>query len=297
VADAKVAFELPDKNLIPEGIAYDPVSKRFFVGGVYGKRILAVDAAGKAQRFSSADDKLKYILGVAVDAKKRELHAVSTSALSEAGRKQLVNAVVTYDLKSGKKIREIPIANARQLNDVAVAPNGDLYVSDSVTGAISRIREGKATPFLPAGQARGSNGVAVSGDGAVVYVGHSTGIVRVDTATGAVERMPPPAAETVAGIDGLYWHQGDLLGVQNVTNPARVIRVKLSADGKTIKAVETLQSHHNPAFDEPTTGAVAEGAFYVLATTQVARLNDKGELERPETAKHGKVLRIPLGRS
>jgi hypothetical protein len=294
VADAKVAFELPDKNLIPEGIAYDPVSKRFFVGSTYGKYILSVDASGKAQRFTPVGDKHEYILGVAVDAKKRELHFVCTSALTEAGRKQLVNAVVTYDLKTGKKAREVSVPKAAQLNDVTVAPNSDLYASDSASGAIWRIRSGNVEVFLPEGQARGSNGVAVSGDGNTVYVGHSTGIVRVDAASGALERMPPPQGETVAGIDGLYWHQGDLLGVQNVTNPGRIIRVKLASDGKSIKSVETLQSHHNPAFDEPTTGAVANDAFYVLATTQVARLNDKGELERPETAKNAKVVRIPL---
>lgn len=59
-------------------------------------------------------------------------------------------------------------------------------------------------------------------------------------------------------------------------------------------AVETLQSHHQPAFDEPTTGAIAGDAFYALGTTQVARLNEKGEIEAPETLKTPKVVRMSL---
>ena len=51
--------------------------------------------------------------------------------------------------------------------------------------------------------------------------------------------------ESVAAIDGLYAWQGELIGVQNVTNPGRVIRMQLSADGDSVIAVKTLLSHHH----------------------------------------------------
>ncbi len=295
VADAPVAFEIPDPNYIPEGIAWDPVSKRFFVGSVAQRRVMQVDAAGKATPFSDPADGLQSVLGLAVDARRRLLHVVSTSALTEAGRKHLLNAVVTYDLESGRRKSAVRIAKAGQLNDVAVAPNGDLYTTDSETGAVWRVRNGAAAIVLRPGTVRDTNGIAVTEDGKAVYAAHSTGIVRIDAATGSAQPVANRLRETVAGIDGLYAYRGDLLGVQNVTNPGRVIRVKLSPDGKSVKAVETLQSHHNPNFDEPTTGAVANDVLYVLGTTQVSRLNDKGELEKPESAKAPKVVRIPLG--
>lgn len=295
VADAKLAFELADRRLVPEGIAHDSVSGDFFVGSIAQKSIVRVQSDGKGSAYSKADDGLHSILSIAVDASQRRLYAVSTNALTEAGRKQLVNEIVVYDLKSGRKLGATAVPKAEQLNDVAVAPNGDVYATDSAAGMVWRIAAGQLEEFLPRGQARGTNGLAVSGDGKTLYVAHSTGVVRIDTATKKMERMPPPKREGVAGIDGLYWHRGDLLGVQNVTNPARVIRLRLSADGRDITAVETLQSHHHPAFDEPTTGAVVDNSFYVLATTQVGRYNEKGVIVKPETMKAPKVLKIPLG--
>lgn len=294
VADAPVAFELADRNLIPEGIAWDPVSERFFLGSIAQRRIISVDATGRFSPYSGPDDGLQHILGLAVDARRRTLHAVSTSALTATGRETRVNEIVSYDLRNDRKISAVSIPGAEQLNDVTFAPNGDLYASDSSSGAVWRIRAGVATEFLPAGRTPGSNGLAVSADGAILYVAHSTGVARIDTTTVEVERMEIPSGETVAAIDGLYLYEDSLLGVQNVTNPARIIRMYLSGDGKSVTRVVTLQSHHNPAFDEPTTGAVVGNAFYVLATTQVARFSDNGELLRPEGAMTPKVIRIPL---
>ena len=64
-----------------------------------------------------------------------------------------------------------------------------------------------------------------------------------------------PKRETIAAIDGLYVDGGALIGIQNVTNPGRVIRIHLRADGKGAERIETLLSHHHPAIDEPTTGS------------------------------------------
>ncbi|MGE0582439.1 MAG: SMP-30/gluconolactonase/LRE family protein [Steroidobacteraceae bacterium] len=294
VADAPIAFEIADRTFIPEGIAWDPESKRFFLGSITQHRIVGVDMRGKVAPFSRPEDGLQHVLGLAVDAKRHLLHAVSTSALTAAGRAPRRNEVVSYDLRTGRRIAAVPVPGAEQLNDVAVAPNGDRYASDSASGAVWRIRGDAVAAFAPTGQVRGSNGLAVSADGAALYIAHTTGVARVDTATGTFERMTIPAGDTVAAIDGLYVYGDSLLGVQNVTNPARIIRMHLSADGKAITRVEVLQSHHHPAFDEPTTGAIVGHDFFVLATTQVARFNDKGELERPESAATPKVIRIAL---
>jgi ketosteroid isomerase-like protein len=296
IADAKVAFEIPDKKFIPEGIAYDPESKTFFVGSISHQSIVRASLDGKISPFSKQGDGLRHILGIAVDAKRRALYAVSSSALTEAGRKTPVNEVVKYDLKTGKKVAAFAAREAQQLNDVTVAPNGDVYASDSASGAVFRldVKAGVLNAFLPPGRAPGANGVAVKEDGKILYVAHSTGVFRVDTASGETARLAPPERETIAAIDGLYFWQGDLIGVQNVTNPGRVIRIRLVSDGAEVKAVETLQSHHQPAFDEPTTGAIVGDAFYALGTTQVARFNANGEIEAPETLKTPKVVRVPL---
>jgi hypothetical protein len=292
IATAPVAFRIADKTFAPEGIAFDPVSKQFFVGSVTHKRIVRISATGKLTPFSKDSDGLHQILGVAVDPKRRTLYAVSTNALTHG--KPLENAVVAFDIGSGKRLASWPVPQARQLNDVAVAPDGELYVSDSASGAIWRIAAGQASQFSAPGTMGGSNGLAITRDGKALYVAHSTGVARIDTGTGKLDKLIPPARQTIAGIDGLYLWNGDLIGIQNITNPGRVIRIRLDAAGTQIAGVDTLQSHHNPGFDQPTTGAIAGKSIYVLGTTQLPQFNDKGEPISAKALKRPTVVKVPL---
>ncbi len=260
------------------------------------KRIVRVSRSGAIKPFSRHSDELDAILGLAVDTSRRALYAVSTSALTPAT--PLRNVVVRYDLASGKRSKQFHVPQAQQLNDVAIAPNGDLFASDSRAGGIWRINvaSGAVSAFIPAGGLGGTNGLAVSPDGKTLYAAHSTGIVRIDTATAKFEKLLPPERQTVAAIDGLYLWKGDLIGIQNITNPGRVIRIRLQNDGTEIARVETLQSHHQRHFDEPTTGAIADGAIYVLGTTQVSQFNDKGEFNNPAALKEPAVVKVRLDR-
>jgi hypothetical protein len=109
-------------------------------------------------------------------------------------------------------------------------------------------------------------------------------------------RIELPRGETIAAIDGLYADGATLIGIQNVTNPGRVVRLHLRADGDGVERVETLLSHHHPAIDEPTTGVVVGRTFALLATTQVGRFRPDGTIESPETLEPPVVLGIELDR-
>ena len=75
----------------------------------------------------------------------------------------------------------------------------------------------------------------------MLYVASATGILRVDTATAEPTRLPQPDSAMTGGIDGLYWHEGDLIGVQNVTNPGRVIRIGLDLELADRPAAQDLR--------------------------------------------------------
>jgi hypothetical protein len=143
---------------------------------------------------------------------------------------------------------------------------------------------------------RGSNGLAPSADGKRLYVAHSTGLAVVDIDAGGATFVANPTRETVAAIDGLYQWQGQLIGVQNSTNPGRLILITLAPGGKSVERVQTLLSHHHNRLDEPTTGAITERGFFLLAATGVGHYDDRGEIERPESMPKPTVLRVPLPR-
>ena len=296
---APTAVELQDKTVIPEGIAYDAPSRSFFIGSIAQRRILRAGQDQSLTEFAGASANLDQVLGLALDSPRRILYAVSTNGFTAEGERSRRNAVVAFDADSRRLLRRYDVPAALQLNDVAVAPGGRVFASDSQSGAIYEIGvkgPGPAREVVAPNQLRGSNGLAVAADGRRIYVAHNTGLAVVDAATGAFKRVNNPTRESVAGIDGLYEYQGDLIGVQNVTTPGRVILISLSRDGESVARVRTLLSHHHSALDEPTTGAVADGYFYLLAATGVTRFNREGRIERAETLPTPTVLKVLLPR-
>ena len=294
---APVAFTIEDRTLIPEGIAYDPPSRSFFVGSILQHKVLRVAEDGAIAEFAGMSGDLDEVLGLAVDAPRRTLYVVSTTALTTAGEAKRRNAVVAYDVDTRKMVNRFEVPDAKQLNDVAVARGGRVFATDSASGAVYEIPvrgPGPVRPLLPAGAVSGSNGLAVSPDAKRLYVAHATGLAVIDIATGDVKRVENRTRETVAAIDGLYeWH-GELIGVQNVTTPGRVIRIALSPDGGTITGVRTLLSHHHAWLDEPTTAVPTDHGLFVLAATGVSHYNRQGLVDHPETLPRPTVVRVPL---
>ena len=293
---APMAFRLPDPKLIAEGIAYDPNGKRFFLGSAQ-RKIIVTDPKGEARDFSRPDDKLDFVLGLAVDAERGHLYAVSTNGFLDEAKKERRNAVVRYDLKTARLVDRFPAPEAMQLNDLAVAPDGTLYVTDSMSGSLFRKKpdEGTLTRLGTAGALRGGNGIALAPDG-MLYVAVSTSILQIDTGTGEPTRLPQPDTVVTAGIDGLYWHGGDLFGVQNVTSPGRVVRIHLADKGTRIAGLTVLQSHDHPDFDEPTTGAIANGALHVIGNSYVGRYQADGTIRDAESLKGTAIVAVPLKR-
>ncbi|HEY0855815.1 MAG TPA: hypothetical protein VGE16_02085 [Albitalea sp.] len=294
---APVAFVLKDAALIPEGIAFDAPRRRFYVGSIAQRKIVASDARGRVRDFSRPSDRLDAVLGLAVDARRHQLHAVSTNGFEASARTLRRNAVLRYDLRSGRLAERIDVPDAQQLNDIAIAADGTQYATDSPGGALWRRKPGEPafTAFVPSGSLPGANGIALSPEG-TIYVAMSTGIARVDPASAGFARLPQPDSVVTGGIDGLYWHEGDLVGVQNVTHPGRVIRIRLAEAGRRIAGIAVLQSHHHPALAEPTTGAIVGQTLHLVANSYVAHYQPDGSIRDAQQLKPTVILAVPLKR-
>lgn len=301
--DAPVVARLADARLIPEGIAHDAKRGLHYVGSIAQRKIVALDRRGRTTDFAvgTAAAPLDAMLGLAVDARRDRLCAVSTNGFEDAGRDRPRNAVLCWRLADRRLLARIEVPEARQLNDLAFAPDGGLYITDSAGGSLwqwqpERPRE-PARRVGAAGGFPGANGVAAAPDGSAVYVALSTGIARVDPVSGAAARMAQPDELVTGGIDGLYWHDGDLVGVQNAPNPGRVIRLTLADDGKgglRIAALSVLQSHHHPVFAEPTTGAIVGGRLHVIANSHIGHYGPDGRLQRVEALRPTAIVGVPL---
>lgn len=300
VSRSKVAFRIPDKELIPEGIAHDPESGSFFVGSIYKRKIVRIDKAGKASDFtSSGQDGLWDVLGMRVDPASRTLW-VCSAAGAAAGELDGSSSLYRYDLKTAKLLGKYDIPGKPHLcNDIAVGKGGEVFITDSKGGMVHRLKAGGTAleTLVASGTFIYPNGITISPDFGKLYVADFTkGVSIVDVATGQVRPLPHPERVHVAGLDGLYLDGKSLVAVQNSAGTARIVRFRLNAALDSIEGEETLESR-NPLFKIPTTGVLAYGSLFYIANSHLRALDEQGRLKPDAELREAVILEVPLGKS
>ena len=201
---------------------------------------------------------------------------VDSGAVGQAG-------LFGFDLKTGRLARRYRVGREdgpHVFGDITVSNDGDVYISDSGTGAIYRKTAAADTleMFISPGVFASPQGLAFSDDGKYLYIAdYSRGIMAVNMASSQVARVIAPDDAALLGIDGLARHENTLIAVQNGTTPRRVLRLRLDGFGTHIIAVETLDSAH-PLMHEPTHGVVVGDNYYYEATSLWDRL-DQGPID------------------
>jgi acetylornithine deacetylase/succinyl-diaminopimelate desuccinylase-like protein len=302
VLSAAPAFSLDDPELVPEGIAYDSSADRFFVGSIRERKIVEVDRAGHARDFvGPGQDGLWSVLGMKADAATRALYAASEAEgpvmkgfqKDDGGR----SGIFVFDLASGKLRRKylLPEAAGKHLfNDLVVARNGDVLVTDSAEGSVYRAEAAAGTirRFLGPDRFLYPNGIALSGDEQLLYVADAAGISCASLPDGRVFPLAHDPDVTLAEVDGLLFDRGRLLAVQNGFDPVRILCLKLSPGQDRVVSAQVLE-RHDPAVTSPTTGALAPDGFYFFANTLIDAFDEEGKLKPGRKLGAVNVLRIP----
>lgn len=284
-----LSFVAPADDLVPEGLAYDPVADVFYLSSVARRTIMRVDRAGRSvELFAPGGHGYLAGLGLAVDPARRRLWAVSTAQPDDGlfdAATNFTSAVHVFDLDGGALRWRFVTAQADSFgfNDVCVLPDGGAAVSVADRGLVLRFGpDGGAPVALTApGRLPGANGLCAGPRGDCLYVSaYTLGIMRLDLRTGAVTPATVPAADfTTVGADGLYAVPGGLIAVQNYVGLDRVARFTLDAEGRIVgcRPLVARQS----MFVDPTTGALAPDGFHFIADSYVSPFygrQDKGVL-------------------
>ena len=187
-------------------------------------------------------------------------------------------------------------SQAKSMNDLVAATDGTLYASDSVGGGVYRLENGANSlePVVPPGTFRSPQGLAVSPDGARLYVSdYRYGIAIVELATGEVSRLTSDIPLMLDGVDGLWRHGNELIAVQNGTSPMRISAFTLSGDGNRVVGHRILEQAHSE-WTEPLSGSIDEGALIYIGNGQWDRFVD-GRLADGKQALPTEIRRLPLG--
>jgi DNA-binding beta-propeller fold protein YncE len=304
IGASDVAWTIRDRMFVPEGVAYDSVTRAFFVSSQYRRKIVRIDASGSVQDFvTSGRDGLWMVFGIAVDPLRRQLWAVSTaepamerySIADEHG-----TGVFAFDLRTGALVHRYVLAErsaAHRFDDVTIAGNGRVFASDGGSGAVYTVApNGTALElFVPPGTIQGPNGLTTTPDGRWLYVSDYAGFIfRVDISSKSIIRLPAPTDVALYGIDGLAWHNGSLIGVQNGVDPSRVLQLHLAPDGSRISAARILDMNH-PRVAEPTLGVVVGDTYYYVANSFGGFLRKPNSVLADQPLAEPVILKLKIG--
>jgi hypothetical protein len=289
VQNARLAFTTTEKDLVPEGLAYDPRRDVFYMGSLNRRKIVEITPSGVVSDFVPAGrDRLLPVLGIRVD---RDGTVWTASWSEEQERSELLH----FD-GQGRLLGRYapPEATPHGLNDLVVRRGGDVLVTDSAANKVYRFDPRSSTfSVVPTHRPlEEPNGIALAGDDRHVFVADDFGIVRIDLEHGTSSELLRPAGTTLSGADGLYFYKGSLIAIQNSFGSARVTTYRLSADGGRV--VEGTVLENRSAFtDMPTTGAIRGESFYFMANTQIDNL-DKDTLVDPGLLEPVWIAVLPL---
>ena len=277
VPDGTTAYELPGEGTFPEGVAVHAESGAAFVSGAGDGSLYRIDlASGDVDTGLSPGSRPPFgIIGL----------AVGDGHLWAAGG--MTGEILRFDLASGdlEATLATPEAESTFLNDLVVAPNGDVYVTDSNRPVLFRVPGGgdeveawldlDDTP-IPFGEGINLNGIVVSEDGESLIVVHmaSGTLYRIDVASRDVTQIDLGGATVDSG-DGLVLDGTTLYVVQN--GPDQVSVVELSDDLSEGTVTGVLED------ERLTDAATAAQVGDVLLVTNAQFSAMQGEPELPFT--------------
>jgi streptogramin lyase len=205
-------MEVPDQPMLvtgfesSEAVRHDPDADVYLVANINGEPAGA-DDNGYISRVSPQGEilDLKWIDGATGDF---TLNAPKGMAFKgDALLVADIDQVRSFSRTTGEHLADWPVEGAAFLNDIAVADDGTVYVTDTGANTLYRF-EGSTPVVVASGEAFGNpNGVDTDADGVVVVFWRG-GATRIDPATGETTTLPAPEGERLDGIvlmsDGSY---------------------------------------------------------------------------------------------
>jgi hypothetical protein len=267
-----IKLELPGGS---EGVAWSETTKSFLMGANGSIYSYKLDGTGPAEPIAKAGG--TQILGIRPD-------PASHSFLVCVDEADGSNAAVVRHHESSGEIEEnykLPTTNA-YCNDIALLKNGSFAVTDSNNGIVFHLVDGKLNPLALTMPVYNPNGIASDLDKNRLYVAHAGGVVVHDMATGKSSELAVNGT-LIGGVDGMVWHKGSLIAVQNPRDAAiRLLRITPDADARTAKVEVLLVGTDFPG--HASTVAVAGDEAFVICGIKAP--ND----QREEPV----LIRVPL---
>lgn len=277
VNNSKIAFKIPEKDLIPEGITHDPVENIFYITSTYKSKIISINRKGIIKDFTTQkQDGLSNITGIKVDVKRRVLWVGCNPTFTIKKNKKIwfgSTGIFKYNLNNGKLIKKYLLGEgpgSHGFNDCCINSRGDVFITDGLFRAVYWISNEKdeLELFVKPDHFTYPNGITLSKDEKYLYVSHIEGTSMINVNNKSFHNLSHPENMALTQIDGLYFYEKSLIAIQRDNWHDRVIQFFLNEDLNQVQSAKIIESG-NPQFMFPTTGVIVDNKFYYIANSQM----------------------------
>lgn len=287
----KLQFE---KDLIPEGIAIDPVSEKVYLNSLSKNKIVRSNLDGSNPEVLIEDNEFGYLPGFGMTIKGDTLFALGNSHDTLSNQ----SILLLLDIPSGQLIKRYVLKSLGKtyLNDIAVNSKGQFFISDSEGSAIysTNSETDHLEVFFSHETIAHTNGIAISDDGQLLYLASfGSGLRVLDIASKKLVNQP----NDFKGIDGLKFYKNSLVAIVNARrNPEKngVFQFKLTSEGSEIMEASKLMVFENPT-DIPTTFSIYNDNMFFVADSQMDLLDDlTNQIIDPSKLEDYRLIRMKL---
>lgn len=176
---------------VPESSYYNPFDKTIYVSNIVGKY--------------DVKDGIGYISKVSPDGKVIQKEWISglngPKGMSATKQKLFVtdfDRVLEIELRSGKILKEYKNTKSKDLNDVVVASDGRVYVTDSGSNCLFFVGKDSLEVYLEDDQIKGMNGIFTEGN--VIYIGAKGNLLSIGLQSKEIRVL----ASNVGYVDGIF---------------------------------------------------------------------------------------------
>jgi sugar lactone lactonase YvrE len=302
-----IAYTIPEKDLLPESVAYDITDQSFYIGSTRKGKIVKRTKDGIYQDFvTSQQDGLHMIIGMKIDPVQRHLWVCSSGGSNLIGytrddkKEGRPSGIFKYDLTNGKLIKKYWIDTPGEVhffNDIVLDASGNLYATHMFAKPVLytiQKDEDQLRVVTDLSEISYPNGITISDDNTYLFIASSKGIVRIHTKTAKKEILQCPEDIITSGkgsIDGIYFYKNTLIGIQPEENSVR--KFILNTTQNTITKSILIEANH-PMMNNPTTGVLVENQFYYIANAQFGSFNKDGSLFPIEQLYEPTILKVTL---